>query len=85
MTCIRTGADIYLVDRQCIVHGDLFEVGDVYILECNGHWRDCVIEKHDESKASLRVGKYEHCGNRTIVMEKDHCGDFSYEGWPVKM
>ena len=38
MTCIRTGCDVYLASHGGVLHGDMFKVGDVYILHhCGMH------------------------------------------------
>lgn len=31
MTCLMTGADVYLKSHGGVLHGDMFGVGDVYI------------------------------------------------------
>lgn len=32
MTCIKTGCDVYLESHCGVLHGDMFKVGDVFIL-----------------------------------------------------
>lgn len=34
--CIRTGADVYLVDYDAIIHCDLFELDNVYVMHYCG-------------------------------------------------
>lgn len=36
MTCIRTGCDVYLASHGGVLHGDMFKVGDTYILHHTG-------------------------------------------------
>jgi len=36
MTCIKTGADVYLASRAGVLHGDMFLVGEVYIFHHTG-------------------------------------------------
>ncbi len=38
MTCVKTGADVYLSSHGAVLHGDMFKVGDVYIFHhCGAH------------------------------------------------
>jgi hypothetical protein len=39
-SCIKTGADVYLAEYGKVVHGDLFIVGDAYLLHCNYPWKE---------------------------------------------
>lgn len=32
MTCIKTGCDVYLESHGGVLHGDMFRIGDVFIL-----------------------------------------------------
>lgn len=80
MTCIRTGANVYLYSHGASVHGDLFEVGDVYILTTSNPdhcW------EYAPTRANVKAFHYEECGSRTFAFLKEHCSDFSYDGWRI--
>ena len=36
MTCVKTGCDVYLASHGGVLHGDMFMVGNVYILHHTG-------------------------------------------------
>lgn len=40
MTCIKTGADVWLDSHQCVIHCDVFKVGSSVVLHHTGraHW-----------------------------------------------
>lgn len=75
--CIKTGADVYLPDRNSIVHGDLYKVGDIYIFKSTGSEKD--IQSGD--RYHLRMENYYNCGEKCIAAHEDECCDFLYEGW----
>jgi len=79
MTCIKTGADVLLDSHGATVHGDLYEVGDTYILLCGASVHDCM--EHDPSRYHIRVkGDWHALGSRAIAFEASAAIDFNYEG-----
>lgn len=85
MTCIKTGADVWIEQHSCLVHGDLFEVGDCYILNCGAGWEHCtswhIVLGAPGYLSHLTMYAFENCGERVLVAQKAHCNDFSYNGW----
>lgn len=78
-SCIKTGADVYLLDRYSIVHGDLYKVGDTYILRRT----DCEEDIQPGDRYHLRMDNYSNCGANCIAAVIEDCCDFSYEGWDL--
>ena len=80
MTCIKTGANVYLYTHGASIHGDLFEVGDVYILAVNNRefcWN------HAPTRANVKAYAFEECGSHAYAFLKEQCSDFNYEGWRI--
>lgn len=77
MTCIKTGADVFLPEHGCTVHGDLYEVADMYILCCGDHYDACC--DYTNTKANITFGWYEICGSRVIVSPRTTADGFTYE------
>lgn len=86
MTCIKTGADVFLPERGCTVHGDLFLIGETFILVCSDATETCYFYPPDGKHFiyHIRMSNYKRCGSRTIAATANDCGDFSYEGWSHK-
>jgi len=88
MSCIKTGADVYLPEYGALVHGDLFQVGQVYILACGTNWRSCCLyaeypfETRD-MKANMVAYDFQECGPNSIAMEYNTCSRFHYDGEPI--
>jgi len=78
--CIKTGADVWLPEYECLIHGDLFEVGDCYILACGDNWTKC-CNFDERGPYNVEFRAFVNCGSRTLVARKEDCNDFSYEGW----
>lgn len=86
MTCIKTGADVFLREYgNKVVHGDLFEVGNTYILKCNGTVEQCsyYLEEGETHKVHIVVGGFEECGQGVIAFTKLWASDFEYNGLTV--
>lgn len=50
MSCIKTGARIYLDNYGYVARGDVYHVGDVYIFRWNPHSREYkILDHHFES------------------------------------
>jgi len=81
MTCIKTGADVYLPEHGCTVHGDLFRVGDTYILHCGSQWAQCCDYKPE--RANLMMHEFSQCGSPVIAAATWECSQFSYEGFEL--
>lgn len=80
MTCLKTGAKVYLYSHGACVQGDLFEVGDVYILSVADP-KFCI--EHSPTRAHLKATHYEQCGAHAYVFLKENCSDFDYDGWRI--
>lgn len=81
MTCIKTGADVYIGGHNAVVHGDLFEVGDTYILACGDDWDKCTdYAGLADYRINLKMYGWETCGYRVIAAPKHRCDEFSYDG-----
>lgn len=81
MTCIRTGAYVYLYEHGAAIHGDLYDVGDVYILAVSDP-RLCW--EYAPTHANLKAHHYAECSSRAFAFLKEHCSDFSYDGWRIE-
>ena len=81
MTCIKTGANV-MIQGHGVVHGDLFEVGNCYILSCGSPWRECIFygKWGYPEGVNLEMSGWYECGMRTLVAEKQDCTKFNYEG-----
>ena len=77
--CIKTGANVYLPEYGFTVHGDLFELGDVYVLHTGGRWRECLA--HESPSFNLGMYRMVEMGHDVIACEKQFCTDFNYIGW----
>lgn len=82
MTCIKTGADVWLSGHECTVHGDLFQVGETFILCMSDVWKLCT--NYAPTRWNIRVsGEWEECGSRCIAFTAEQCSDFFYNGYPL--
>lgn len=88
MPCIRTGATVYLSQYgNATVHGDLFCVGDTYILACLQGTRAC-MSYHEPGKtirANIVAYDYEMCGSGAIAFTILQASEFDYEGVPIEV
>lgn len=83
-TCIKTGADVWLLPHTELVHGDLFEMNEVYALHrCKGSTPvlggvryNVRFNLDDAGWNIIETGDF-------IIIPKQCCSDFSYEGWTV--
>lgn len=80
MTCIKTGADVFITGHNCLVHGDLFEHGDCYILNCGDAWELCA-NYAEVYPFNLRFYQWEQIGSRVLVARKAKSSEFSIGGW----
>lgn len=83
MPCIKTGADVYIAAHAAIIHGDLFRVGDTFILTCGGPVATCTMAPQEGAIVHLSVHRYEMIGERSIAMLAADCEPFFYEGLPL--
>jgi len=79
MTCIRTGADIWLVSHGAVVHGDLFQIDDVFALNSCGE--DTWDYPHDGQPIFVNMlvdGDFETVG-KVLIWKDEACSEFHYE------
>lgn len=90
MTCIRTGADVFVESEGAIYHGDLYKVAGVYIFrhtDCPhydylpAHLKKCSLFINDGSVIGDSL--IDHMG-RQIVVSETICSPFSYYGFPER-
>ncbi|MFG7180703.1 hypothetical protein ACGYQ5_14340 [Burkholderia pseudomallei] len=72
---------MYLYEHGATVHGDLFEIGSVYVLTVSDP-KFCW--DYAPTRANVKVHRYIECGSRAFAFEKEHCSDFSYDGWRIE-
>lgn len=79
--CIRTGADVLVVGDDLMVHGDLYDLGDYYILTLSKSLPECMWAA---PRYNLAVHHYSVIGSRALAFSKlgDCSSAFSYEGEP---
>ncbi len=82
MTCIKTGADVFLPTHGATIHGDLFEIGDVYIL-AHGDPGLKVSLNFNPDRAHISTGDFKLCGSYAIAFEKAWAGPFNYDGFSL--
>lgn len=83
MTCIKTGANVYLYRYGAIVHGDLHK------LEPDGpyafNYRGCEDWRYPKPDEEITVNIIIHGGdfmniNSTLIFGQNACGSFHYQG-----
>lgn len=81
MTCIRTGANVVFAPHGATIHGDLFLVGNCYILKTTRSWEECATwEQGNNTPIHLVMYDAEDCGMYVLACTKEQAGEFSYEG-----
>lgn len=82
MTCIKTGADVYFVERNELIHGDLHKVGETYIFNARGCGTPYQAEPGNVFH--IRVYNYDECGVDLYAWKESQAGDFNYRGWDLE-
>lgn len=82
MTCIKTGADVYLDSHDATIHGDLYLVGRTYILTCGASLHDCM--DHAPKRFNIRTTQQFECGSRVIAFDDNHAFQWSYDGKEIE-
>ncbi len=83
MQCIRTGADVYLMEYDAIVHGDLFKSGSTYILNSHGcaNFDYQHRAEHRNPTANITFMRAYKVGSLPVwCCEENSAGNFEYDG-----
>lgn len=81
--CIRTGADVILPTEGEVVHGDLFLVGDVFILVCSNDVEKCTTFDVKNPRVNQLVYTFQRIGRRNLVWHKSDADVFVYDKQPI--
>lgn len=78
--CVKTGATV--VAGGCVWHGDLFDMGDAYMLNCNAGKQ--YVEQVGPFTAHIEAETWEATfqQDKVVVFWKHHANWFDYDGRP---